>query len=200
MSGLPRVATDILHRFGVETALIGDLEEVARTGRPLWWCWYQVVGALGLASGRLAITHPVLAVRSIAIGWSALLATFTVIDAPAINHLRLEGYRTGEWTAFWLGAGAVSYIGFALSAWLVARVHRRVPGLLLLYTATVVLGLGLSALLPLLNPGPLPVPHILFPLMSVVLPYQWRSGFVLAPAVMLVAGMLALPRSHRSQA
>ena len=40
-----------------------------------------------------------------------------------------------------------------------------------------------------------PVPHTLFYLVSVALPYQWRSGLVLAPATILVAGLLADRRS-----
>lgn len=200
MSGLPRLAGDALQRFGVEAALIGDLDESARTGRSRLWCWYQVTGVLCLSSWRLGVTRPVYAARGIAIGWSALVGTFMLIDAPPIDRLRVEGYRTGEWTAFWLVAGVLSYLGFALSAWVVVRVHRRTPGLLVLYTATVLLGLGLSAMLPALTRGPLPLPHLLFPLVSVTLPYQWRSGFVLAPAVMLIAGTFALRRTRPSSA
>jgi len=36
-----------------------------------------------------------------------------------------------------------------------------------------------------------PVPHTLFYVVSVVLPYHWRSGLVLAPATILIAGLLA---------
>lgn len=196
MSGLPRMAHHLLHAFGVDAALIGDLDESARSGRSSLWCWYQVAGALCLSSWRVGVTRPGLAVRGIAVGWCTLLATFLVIDSPAINRLRLDAYRTGEWTTFWLVAGALSYVGFALSAWVVARVHRRAPGLLVLYTSTVVLGLVASAMLPVLKPEPMPLPHVLFPLVSVALPYQWRSGLILAPAVMLLAGMVAF-RRHR---
>jgi hypothetical protein len=65
-----------------------------------------------------------------------------------------------------------------------------------LYTATVKVGLAVSATLTTMTEGPMPLPHVLFPLVSVTLPYQWRSGLVLAPAVMLLAGMVALPRSR----
>jgi hypothetical protein len=61
-----------------------------------------------------------------------------------------------------------------------------------LHTATVLVGLSVTALLVALNDGPTPVPHVLFPLVSVALPYQWRSGFILAPAVMLLTGILVL--------
>lgn len=198
MSRLPRIAGDLLHVFGVDKALIGDLDESARAGRSRMWCWYQVAGALWLTSWRLGVIQPLYAIRGIAVGWFALLTTFMLIDAPPLNRLRLEGYRTGEWTAFWLAACIVSYVGFALSAWIVARAHRRAPALLMLYTATVLIGLGFGAMLTALHPGPIPVPHVLSPLVSVALPYQWRSGFVLAPAVMLLSGILALRRSRAS--
>lgn len=194
MSGLPRMASYLLQLFSVEPALIGDLDESARSGRSRFWCWYQVAGVLCVSSLQLGVARPAYSFRGIAVGWVALLGTFMVIDAPAINHLRLEGYRTGEWTAFWLVAAVLSYLGFALSAWVVARLHRAAPGVLLLYTATVLAALGLSGMFVALNSGPMPLPHMLFPLVSVTLPYQWRSGLVLAPAVMLLVGVLALRR------
>ncbi len=200
MSGLPRVADDLLQLFGVDASLIGDLDESARAGRSRWWCWYQVAGVLCLLSWRLAATRPVYAIRGIAMGWSVLLAAFMLIDSPAINRLRLTGYRTDEWASFWLAGGVLSYLGFGLSAWVVARAHRRAPGLLVLYTATVTVGLCVSATLTAMTEGPMPLPHVLFPLVSVTLPYQWRSGLVLAPAVMLLAGMVALRRSRLSPA
>ena len=37
----------------------------------------------------------------------------------------------------------------------------------------------------------IPVPHTLFYLVSVTLPFHWRSGFLLAPLVMVVCGLAA---------
>jgi len=37
-------------------------------------------------------------------------------------------------------------------------------------------------------------PPFLFYIVSVTLPYQWRTGLLLAPAVTLLAGLLACPR------
>lgn len=36
-----------------------------------------------------------------------------------------------------------------------------------------------------------PVPHTLFYLVSVTLPFHWRSGLLLVPSIMLVCGLLA---------
>jgi hypothetical protein len=113
MSGLPRIAEDLLQLFGVDAALIGNLDESARAGRSRWWCWYQVAGVLCLWSWRLAATRPVYAIRGTAVGWSVLLDAFMLIDSPAINHLRLAGYRTDEWTAFWPAASVLPYVGLA---------------------------------------------------------------------------------------
>lgn len=194
MNALPRTANDLLHAFGADSALIGDLEESARAGRSRSWCWLQVAGVVWLSSRRTMLTRPIYAARGIAIGWTTLLATFALVDAPMLTRLRLTGYQTGEWTAFWMAAIVLAYSGFALSAWAVARFQRQAPGLVVLHTATVLVGLTASALLTALHPGPTPVPHVLFPLVSVALPYQWRSGFVLVPAVMLLTGVLALRR------
>ena len=43
-----------------------------------------------------------------------------------------------------------------------------------------------------------PVPHPLFFIVSVALPFQWRSGVLLAPTVILLAGLLSTrPRLAR---
>ena len=67
------------------------------------------------------------------------------------------------------------------------------PGLrgsmLFVLTASAVL----IELLTLRN-GAVPVPHTLFYVISVALPYCWRSGLLLAPAAILGAGLLACPR------
>lgn len=196
MNTLPRLASGLLYAFGVDTALIGDLEESARAGRSRLWCWRQVAGILLLAPFRLGLTRPIYTARALAIGWIALLVVFALIDSPVFTRLSLDGYRTGQWMPFWTAAFVLSYAGFAFSAWAVARFHRRVAGMLIVHTATVMIGLGVSALMTELHPEGMRVPHVLFPLVSVALPYQWRSGFILAPAVMLLTGMLVLRKSN----
>jgi hypothetical protein len=71
--------------------------------------------------------------------------------------------------------------------------------MLIAYTASVVLVLSASAvLLEILirRSGAVPVPHPLFYAISVTLPYQWRSGLLLAPSVVLIAGLLARTTTH----
>jgi hypothetical protein len=71
------------------------------------------------------------------------------------------------------------------------------PAMLLAFVASVVASvvavLVASALVLelLMRRGPLPVPHPLFYLVSVTLPYHWRTGFLFVPFLMLVSGSAA---------
>ena len=109
-------------------------------------------------------------------------------------------YQTGVWWPFYISAWMVSYAGFVASAVVVARVHRRQAGpMLMAYAASMLVALAASAVtvevLSRLWDNRVPVPHTLFYVVSVALPYHWRSGLVLAPATILVAGLLADRRS-----
>ena len=100
------------------------------------------------------------------------------------------------WWPFAISAWLVSYAGFIVSAVVVARVHRRQAGpMLMAYAASMFVALTASAVtievLSRLWDNRVPVPHTLFYVVSVVLPYHWRSGLVLAPATILIAGLLA---------
>jgi hypothetical protein len=72
----------------------------------------------------------------------------------------------------------------------VARLHRsHAAPMLLAYLVSVFAALVASAaILSLLGPRA-PVPHPLFYLVSVTLPYQWRSGFVLVPFIIVLGGL-----------
>ena len=54
------------------------------------------------------------------------------------------GYGSGIWWPFQICAALVSYTGFALSAWVVARLHRGNPAMLLAYVASVVTALAVE--------------------------------------------------------
>ena len=107
------------------------------------------------------------------------------------------GYGTGIWWPFQICAALVSYAGFALSAWVVARLHRGNPAMLLAYVASVTAGLVVSAvILEVLihRYDRVPLPHPLFYLVSVTLPFHWRSGFLLVPCIMVVCGLRLIER------
>jgi hypothetical protein len=194
MNTLPRRANDLLHAFGVDPAVIGDLEEALRTGRSRTWYWRQVIGIVFFGSMRQLVAAPMYAMRGLMLGWLTLLLTFALVDLPVVARLRIDAYVTGQWMPWWAAAFCVSYAGFALSAWAVTRLHRRSPGpLLILHIAVVVFTMAVGeAVREIREPATLWVPHVLFPLVSVAAPYQWRSGFVLVPAVMWLTGMLVL--------
>jgi hypothetical protein len=114
------------------------------------------------------------------------------------NWDRQTAYSNGLWWPFQIVAAFVSYAGFALSAVAVVRLNRRhAAAMLVAYTASVFIVLALSSvLLEILirRNGAVPVPHTLFYIVSVTLPFHWRSGLLLAPAIVLIAGLFASTR------
>jgi hypothetical protein len=208
MRKMPALATALLLRFGPQDdSFVGDLAEEYSGGRSRSWYWRQVVAAIVLASGRHIGAHPLRATMAVATGWATLLLFFTLGDRVAGTLAgwlwgwdRQTAYQTGLWWPFHITALMVSYAGFIVSAALVARVYRRQAGpMLMAYAASMFVAQVASAVtlevLSRLWDNRVPVPHTLFYLVSVALPYHWRSGLVLAPATILVAGLLAARRS-----
>jgi hypothetical protein len=198
----PAFATSLLVRLGEEDdALAGDLLEEFSRGRSRTWYWRQVLAAISLAAVRHLRTHPLRAAGGVAIGWLTLGLVFLAGDQAAgglagwlWDWNRQTAYATGEWRPFWIAAFLVSYSGFALSAAAIVRVQRRDAGpTLILYAATVFAALAASSMvIEVLSRrnGAVPVPHPLFYVISVALPYHWRSGLLLAPLVVLAIGFL----------
>jgi hypothetical protein len=204
----PKFATLLLERLAaVDPAVVGDLEEAYRSGRSRAWYWRQALTVIALGPIRQINVAPLGSLQAVIVGWAVLAGVFGCGDFTAY---RIAGglssgwthsgaYQTGVWWPFTVAAILVSYAGFALSAWTVGRVHRRNPGpLLLIYIASVQAALIAAAttIAVLGARGPVPVPHPLFYFVSVTLPYQWRSGLLLVPAVMLVMGLLGAANSH----
>ena len=209
MRKMPALATALLLRFGPQDdSFVGDLAEEYSGGRSRAWFWRQVLAAIVMASVRHVDAHPLRTAMAVATGWStALLLFFTLGDrvaGPLAGWLwgwdRQTAYQTGVWWPFAICAWMVSYAGFIVSAVTVARIHRRQAGpMLMAYAASMLVALAVSAVtvevLSRLWDNRVPVPHTLFYVVSVALPYHWRSGLVLAPATILIAGLLADGRS-----
>src|SRR5439155_26027153 len=76
--------------------------------------------------------HPWRSVRAIVAGWTVMLLLFGLLGDRAADSLahvvwgwtRADGYGSHVWWPFQLAAVFVSYAGFGLSAWLVARQDR----------------------------------------------------------------------------
>jgi hypothetical protein len=208
MRKLPVLATALLQRLGPgDESFVGDLVEEYAAGRSRAWYWRQVSSAIALGSVRQMHAHPMRTAAGVATGWATLLGFFLFGDviAPGVAGWlwgwdRQTAYRTGDWAPFHTAALAVSYTGFALSALAVARSWRRHAGpALVAYAVSMLVVLAASAvLIEVLSRlhGRVPVPHTLFYLISVALPYHWRSGLLLAPLTVLMVGAMAAAQAR----
>jgi len=191
----PRFARTLIAWLCQRDALVGDLDEEYRSGRTRGWYWRQALSAVVVSPVHQLVLAPLRAARGVVIGWAVFLALFALFDQTIGPPLSSVGYSTGYWLPFWIGAFLCSYTGFAASAWTVSRIEREKAGpVLMLHIASVVVAMAIAAAILELRARPTPVPHVLFPLVSVALPYQWRSGFVLAPLTMMLVGLLTSRR------
>jgi hypothetical protein len=212
MNKPPTLAMTMLMRLAPSDGpLVGDLIEEYAAGRSRWWFWRQTVAAIVTGAIRAVRRQPVRTVGALTTGWAVLLLLFALFGDRAAEGLaklvwdwdrQTLGYGSGIWRPFQISAACVSYTGFVLSAWVVARLHRGNPAMLLAFVASVVVGLAAAAItvetLMYLH-GRVPVPHPLFYVVSVTLPFHWRSGFLLVPLVMMSCG-LAVGRGRASEA
>ena len=127
MTGLPRLASALLQAFGVDPAVIGDLEETCHAGRSRFWCWRQVAGILLLG-----------ATPSFVLGWFTLLLIATLFTMVAAGPLLIMARQTGQWPTPHVAWVVGGYASFAVSAWYVARFHRRPRGAALILRAVTI--------------------------------------------------------------
>lgn len=202
MNKPPMLAMVILMRLGpANEPIVGDLIEEYAAGRSRMWFWRQTVAAVIAGAVRGIRLQPLRTVGALTIGWAVLLLEFGLFGDRAADGLaylvwdwdrQAMGYGRGIWRPFQISAALVSYAGFALSALVVARLPRGNPAMLLAYlmsvmTALVAGGLLLEILIHRFDR--VPVPHTLFYIVSVTLPYHWRAGFLLVPLIMLTCGL-----------
>jgi hypothetical protein len=204
----PSPATWLLKRFVVSEALAGDLAEEYRRGRSASWYWRQVLAAVVVASIKEVGGHKLNAMRAIATGWAVLLLIFIGLGDRVANGLAYQFWgwtreigasSTYVWQPFHITAAFVSYAGFGLSAWAVVRVQRdHALPMLLAYLVSVIVVLTSAATFIAWIARPIAVPHPLFYVVSLTLPYVWRSGLVLLPLTILIVGLLSARRSKIS--
>ena len=87
----PRLSVWLLERLAPRhrrESLVGDLREQVHRGRSLWWYRRQVIGTIlvGLAADLAA--HKLLAVRALAIGWTAMFLVYQFVG-PLIQEMRM---------------------------------------------------------------------------------------------------------------
>jgi hypothetical protein len=186
-----------------DEALVGDLVQEFEAGRSRGWFWRQVLAAVWHGAWRGLTMDPVRAIKSVTAAWAVLVLLFWLLGDAAANGLagllwgweRQRAYAGQQaWWPFWICASFVSYSGFALSGWLIARLNRRNPAILLAHAASILLALvGSSVMIEVLTArwGRVPLPHALFYVFSVALPYFWRAGLLLAPLATLLGGLAA---------
>ena len=202
----PIVARWLLSRFASCTplALQGDLDEEFHAGRSSGWYWRQVARAIATWSLMDIRAHPYVALRATATGWIVLLLFFASGDffAETIarygwNWRRAHGYGYGVWWPFHIAGFVVSYVGFGLSAFVVARTYgeRGMPMVLAYLTSLMAVLAAGAAIIEWIN-GPVGAPHTLYYLVSVVLPFMWRSGFLLVPLVVLLTGLFSCRKAR----
>jgi hypothetical protein len=208
MRKLPALATAVVLRLGPQDeSFVGDLVEEYESGRSRAWYWREALSAALLTSVRQIGARPARAFAAILTGWGTSLLLFLLLGDRTANGLagwlwnwdRQTAYETGVWWPFWITASLVSYSGFGLSALAVVRLYRPPAGpMLMAYAASMLLGLIASSLLIEVltrRTGAVPVPHTLFYVVSVALPHCWRAGLLLAPMIILVAGLCGCPSS-----
>ncbi len=204
----PACATRLLLRLGPQDeSFMGDLVEEYESGRSRLWYWRQVLSAVLLTSVTQIGAYPIRTLVAVVMGWATLLLAFLALGDKTAEALagwlwnwdRPTAYATQVWWPFQIAAVLVSYTGFALSALAIVRLNRRrAAPMLVAYTASVVLVLAISAVLIEVlgrRNGAVPVPHALFYIISVALPYQWHSGVLFAPLIILAVGLLGSPPS-----
>ena len=77
----PRLSTSLLVRLAPRhrrESLVGDLLEQLRQGRSLWWFRRQVLATILVGLAADVAAHKLLAVRALALGWSAMLVSIAV--------------------------------------------------------------------------------------------------------------------------
>jgi hypothetical protein len=123
----PALATWLLEHFrpGSENDHItGDLMEAYQCGRSRSWYWKEVFAAIVIGVCDEIMTHPLLALRAISVGW----ATWVLVDygvgllGPLLRRfLVFSGYPFGP--SMLIGFTASLFV-CAASGWIVARLHR----------------------------------------------------------------------------
>jgi hypothetical protein len=158
----PRLSTWLLERLAPRyrrESLVGDLREQVYGGRSSWWYRRQVFGTIliGLAADLAA--HKLLAVRAIAIGWSAIYVVLQVV-VPFIQQMRMALFSRwgsalwGEsevlrqlWVYYGLPFVAVTCLIFMAIGWMVGKMQRpQLPGIVVVFAATLLIPATLQVL------------------------------------------------------
>src|SRR5918993_1511054 len=87
----PPLSTWLLEQLGPRhkrASLVGDLREQVHGGRSAWWYRRQVLGTIVVGLAADITEHKLLAVRALAIGWSAMYLVYQFV-APLMQETRI---------------------------------------------------------------------------------------------------------------
>jgi hypothetical protein len=129
----PRFATWVLERFTPRLkreSLIGDLIEQYHNGRSAAWYRRQVLTAVLTGAGADIRDHKLLAVRALAVCWTALflVASFTgalhqLLFRWAVTPWKSEILRQA-WVYYGMPYVIIMCLAYAATGWLIARLDR----------------------------------------------------------------------------
>jgi hypothetical protein len=150
----PVVATWLLDHFGPgpgNDAILGDLIEQYRSGRPRAWYWQQVITAIAVGAWKEIASHKLLACRAFVIMWGILFFAVTMIRRTIITldpnsatiYQFFSALHHQDWWLYYSEIFRSSLFLFllpllaqfaaaAFSAWISARLHRPVERALIL--------------------------------------------------------------------
>lgn len=161
-SGPPRLSTWLLERLGPRRrreSVLGDLREQLHGGRSAWWYRRQVSATILVTLTADLAAHKLLAVRALAMGWSALFLVYQFVG-PFLQQLRMTMFRQwgsslwGDsevlrqlWVYYGLPFQLVVCLIFMSIGWMVAALHRRhLPGVIVVFSATLLIPAMFQAL------------------------------------------------------
>lgn len=133
-------------------SLVGDLHEHVHRGRSAWWYRRQVFGTILAGLTENVAAHKLLALRALAIGWSAMYLVYR-FAGPLIQHTRMALFSRwgsalwGEsevlrqlWVYYSVPFVLVMCVIFMVIGWTVATLHRRhLPGIVIVFSATLLI-------------------------------------------------------------
>jgi hypothetical protein len=199
MKAEPKLALRVLKLFASgHDALAGDLLERCRSGKSGFWLWRQVVAGVVTSTRMEWQSDGVGALKAVALGWGAMLVFFFVAgdllahsaDQTLPRLLSLLGaHHAAE---LWLDRFRYippAVIGVVLSGWIAGR-----P--VLFYAASVLVALIAAITALAWYAVPVAVPHTLFYVVILALPYWWWSGLLIVPALIVLGGLWRAASAH----
>jgi hypothetical protein len=179
----PRFAVWLMETFNVGQALTGDVVERYARGRSRVWFWRQAMLAIVFESAKDLVTHKLLFVRAVLVGYGSLWALTSV--GYFVLPLFMDVTPVRQLFVFRL----LMMVMFMATGWLIGRFHRPYSGAMVL---------GFVAFVWLIS-GPQVVRNISNLLQHErFVPYveAWFTNRVYASVFVITGGMLSAARAR----